>query len=157
MLVDAVIHRTSDVDFCTQCHSMVPIGDSYRADLHGGGTSHGAVAPCTGCHLPHDGPATYLVAKLRTGLHDVWVELSSDTEKIDWLGMRERREQFVYDSGCLDCHAALENATRSSAKAFVAHKPYFLGQVDKRCVSCHPSVGHADLESYLRAAKSQRQ
>jgi cytochrome c-type protein NapC len=133
---------------------MGPAAAAYRADLHGGASSHGVIAVCTSCHLPHDGPARYLIAKARTGLHDVWVELTTDSREIDWLGMRERREHFVYDSGCLTCHKALETATRSNSRAFVAHKPYFLGQIEKQCVSCHPAVGHANLEVYLRASSS---
>ena len=65
--------------------------------------------------------------------------------------MRERREQYVFDSGCLHCHANLERGTMASNKAFVAHKPYFLGETSKKCVTCHQHVGHKDLGSHLGA------
>jgi cytochrome c-type protein NapC len=38
-------------------------------------------------------------------------------------------------------------------KAFVAHKPYFLGETSKQCVSCHEHVGHKNLSDHLAAGK----
>jgi cytochrome c-type protein NapC len=154
--IDALIHSTSGPDFCGQCHTMGPMVEAYSRDVHGGRNEAGFAADCTDCHLPHDGSFRYLIAKAETGLHDVWAELTYDLDQIDWVAKRAMREHFVYDSGCLRCHSRLEQATSSNSKAFVAHKPYFLGTSQKKCVFCHGEVGHADLEAILMATPNPK-
>lgn len=153
-LMETAIGRTSDFEFCTSCHSMVPMGKSYEQDVHGGNNVDGTRAECTQCHLPHESQIDYLLAKARTGTHDIWAELTKDTDTIDWRSMRERREEYVHDSGCLHCHSQLQRATEGNNKAFVAHRPYFLGETDKHCVSCHEHVGHHQLGEYLKIFQS---
>lgn len=153
-VIDAGIHATSGVEFCSSCHTMEPMAAAYALDVHGGANANGVRAECSDCHLPHDGPIRYLVAKTRLGVHDVWVEFTGDTEAIDWQALRTHRERYVHDSGCLTCHSDLQRATRSNSRAFVAHKPYFLGQTARSCVSCHEHVGHAELERFLPAPAS---
>ncbi len=147
--VESVFENTKDAEFCASCHTMEPMRRSYEQDVHGGNNKMGVVVDCLGCHLPHDGPFHYAVAKAQTGLHDIWAELTYDLEKIDWIAKRERREHYVYDSGCLSCHQNLERATMASNRAFVAHKPYFLGTTEKKCVSCHQFVGHHNLKDFI--------
>jgi cytochrome c-type protein NapC len=43
----------------------------------------------------------------------------------------------------------------ASNKALIAHKPYFLGTTDDKCVTCHENVGHTDLNKYLSEAKDE--
>lgn len=154
LFTEVMIEQTGDEAFCTGCHSMKPMAAAYRASLHGGNNSHGVQAICVDCHLPHDNPAVYLYQKGITGLRDIWAEYTSDVSAIDWEAKRAHREEFVYDSGCLHCHKNLQNATEANNKAFVAHKPYFLGTVETRCVSCHQHVGHKDLSQYLQSASN---
>jgi cytochrome c-type protein NapC len=96
---------------------------------------------------------TYLISKMETGFHNLWVQYTSDLSKIDWEKKRTRREEFVYDSGCLHCHKNLERATMGSNRAFVAHKPYFLKTTKKKCVTCHQNVGHKELIEKLPPLK----
>ncbi len=154
-VVESVIQRTSGVEFCAGCHSMQPMAAAYQEDVHGGANPDGIRVPCADCHLPHESSFGYLVAKIQLGAHDLWVELTRDTDRIDWLAMRAHRERFVHDSGCLSCHSDLERATSANPRAFVAHKPYFLGQTEKLCVSCHQSVGHAELERHLKVTRTK--
>ena len=66
--------------------------------------------------------------------------------------IRERREEFVYDSGCIECHKYLEEATEGSRMAFRAHRRYFSGERDDlTCVGCHENVGHHRLGYHLEA------
>jgi cytochrome c-type protein NapC len=153
VLMETAISETSDLQYCTTCHSMVPMGKTYEQDVHGGANVNGIRAECTECHLPHESRLRYLLAKSRTGTHDVWAELTKDTNAIDWQAMRERREEYVYDSGCVHCHSNLQRATEINTKAFVAHRPYFLGETDEQCVSCHEHVGHHELGEYLKTAQ----
>jgi cytochrome c-type protein NapC len=152
-LMETAIGKTSDLQFCTTCHSMSPMGKSYEQDGHGGNNANGIRVECTECHLPHDSPLGYLLAKARTGAHDIWAELTRDTDTIDWESLREHRKRYVHDSGCLHCHSHLQRATEINNKAFVAHRPYFLGKTDKQCVSCHEHVGHHELGDYLNTAQ----
>ena len=149
LVTDESITATSDADFCVSCHSMEPMEKAHTADIHGGANDHGIRATCAQCHLPHDSSLNYLYTKARTGVHDMWVENFGDLENIDWEAKRVHREDYVYDSGCLTCHTNLEEATMASNKAFIAHRSYFLGDTDDKCVTCHEHVGHTDLSTYL--------
>ncbi len=149
VLAQYAIERTSGVEFCTSCHSMDPMGQSYKLDVHGGRSVHGVQASCSDCHLPHDGPLNFIWAYWMRHVGDMWVELLYDSDSSDWNAIRELRESYVFDSGCLACHANLLDAFPRNVDAFAAHKPYFSEKIDKRCVSCHTSVGHKDLSSFL--------
>lgn len=151
----SMIEATGGVEFCTGCHSMEPMGRAYLEDVHGGHSRSGVQAHCADCHLPHDSQLGYLIAKARTGIHDVWVEFLGDPQAIDWEAKREHRERYVYDSGCLHCHSRLQEAPVSDPKTVVAHRPYFQGTANRQCVSCHQHVGHKDLGLHLRAAPEQ--
>ena len=143
------IHATSGAEFCVGCHVMEPMVEAYEEDIHGGKNSHGIRAECTDCHLPHESVFGYVVAKGISGMKDVWGNVVKDPTKIDWQERRTHREHFVYDSGCLSCHAQLEEATMSNMKAFLPHRDYFLGRTNMTCVSCHENVGHKNLGLHL--------
>ena len=132
---------------------MTPMVSSYRQDVHGGAGDTGVQAKCSQCHIPHTSTAKYLIMKSRYGIHDAWAQLTYDLDAIDWHEKRSHSEDYVYDSGCLKCHSDLQRATESTAVGYVAHRPYFLGTVESKCVTCHNRVGHKDLGSYLPTAK----
>ncbi len=144
-VLSEIILSTSDVAFCGQCHSMKPIAASYFQDVHGGKNSSGFKVECTKCHLPHNNQINFFVQKTITGFYDFWVEHVTGADHVNWLAKRDRRGDFVYDSGCLKCHSNLQESTQSDPNAFVAHKPYFLNRTSVKCVFCHPHVGHKDL------------
>ncbi|MCD6289764.1 MAG: NapC/NirT family cytochrome c [Anaerolineae bacterium] len=144
VIVEEGSRYTSTDAFCESCHTMKPFVAAHHDDLHGGNNTLGLKAECTSCHLPHDNAAHYLFVKTRTGLHDVWAELFYDTDAIDWKAKTERNEEFVYDSGCLSCHAELEETDYTDA-----HERYFNGETSARCVTCHAEVGHKNLNQYL--------
>jgi cytochrome c-type protein NapC len=149
IITDEGITATSDATFCVNCHSMEPFEKAHTADIHGGKNAHGVRATCAQCHLPHDSSLNYMMTKARTGIHDLWVENFGNPENINWEAKRSHREDYVYDSGCVTCHTNLQEATMASNKAFVAHRDYFLGDIDDMCVTCHENVGHADLSFFI--------
>ena len=149
-VVDTVIHATGDHDFCTGCHSHAPIGSSYRESLHGGNNASGWRATCSDCHIPQDNAFHYLWVKCIHGVVDPTMELLKDPYDIDWHGNRERRQAYVYDSGCLSCHLYLEEKTQGNLKAFLPHRRYFSSD-DLTCVECHQHAGHARLGHHLEA------
>ena len=134
-----LLRATSGEAFCTTCHTMEPFAAAYRRDLHGGRNLAGVAARCTDCHLPHADSLGHLAAKARRGLHDVWAQMTYELDAIDWHAGRAAREDYVFDSGCLVCHSALAEA-RGNSRAFVAHRPYFLGETDKQCASSAPDA-----------------
>jgi cytochrome c-type protein NapC len=144
------VHETSDDEFCTVCHTMQPMADSYLADVHGGNNPQGIKAKCTQCHLPNDSLANYLFEKAKTGLHDFRVQNFTDVKSIDWEAKRKHAKDFVFDSGCMSCHTNLKSATTSNTKAFIAHKEYFEERTKKKCAECHENVGHHILGEYLK-------
>ena len=154
LIADQGIAATSGSDFCVSCHSMEPMEAAYLDDVHGGAGPYGVQVLCVECHLDHSSSANYFFSKVETGVHDIWIEYTQDTSQIDWEAKREHREEFVYETGCLHCHSQLQEATAGDNAAFIAHKPYFLGETSKTCVSCHEHVGHKDLSTHLGAAAS---
>lgn len=142
---------TSNEDFCISCHTMRPMVESYRDSLHGNRNRTGVKAECVDCHLPSSNNIVYyLYSKTKTGLHDIYAQTFYDLDKIDWHANRKRREEFTYDSGCLNCHGNLRNVGAKNRKAFRAHREYFSGSTDKKCVSCHENVGHKNLKKYIK-------
>ena len=148
--MDTMIHATGDHEFCSSCHSHAPIGSSYRADLHGGNNPSGWRASCSDCHIPQDNALHYLWVKGIHGVVDPTMELLKDPYDIDWHGNRERRAEYVYDSGCLGCHLRLEETSQANPKAFLPHRRYFSSE-DLTCVECHKQTGHASLGQHLEA------
>ncbi len=147
-----MVQGTSGAEFCGRCHTMAPMVASYRQDIHGGAGNSGVQAKCTQCHVPHTSNANHMIMKARFGVRDVWAQLTYDLDAIDWQAKREHREDYVFDSGCLGCHSNLEQASESSAVSFVAHRPYFLGTTESKCVTCHNRVGHRNLSDHLVTA-----
>ena len=74
---------------------------------------------------------------------------SNEEGTLDWQKLRARREEFVYDSGCLTCHQNLEEATADHG----FHIMYFENITDSQCATCHTEVGHANLNMYLLETK----
>jgi cytochrome c-type protein NapC len=146
---EGFIDRTSGQAFCSSCHSMETFANTYQRDVHGGRNGAGVKAVCVDCHLPHDGVLRYLLVKARTGLRDIWAEVTRDPNAIDWQALRNDRAAFVYDSGCLSCHRELEQATEHNPGALLAHRAYFRGETERHCVACHPRVGHSNLREAL--------
>ena len=149
VIVDTTIHYTSDDEFCSSCHSHQPIGSSYRASLHGGNNPTGWRASCSDCHIPHDNAVHYIWVKAIHGVVDPTMEILKDPYDIDWHGHREKRNNYVYDSGCLSCHKYLESRTEGNPKAFLPHRQYFQQSDSPQCVECHQHVGHDELGHHL--------
>lgn len=154
LATDAII-ATGHAEFCASCHSMKGVVKAFKEDVHGGNNSVGFVAECTDCHLPHNSTMGFVIAKGIAGIKDVWGEMTIDHESFDWNKNRERRESFVYDSGCLKCHIDLEEKTLSNKKAILPHKNYFIQSVELKCATCHKHVGHSNLMHHISLEKKR--
>ncbi|MEY6432756.1 NapC/NirT family cytochrome c [Thioalkalicoccus limnaeus] len=148
VVTQSALDATSGEPFCGSCHVMAPLVAAYREDVHGGNNDQGLAARCTDCHVPHDSARNHLIGKVATSLHSGWgqVTYSIGLNKIDWQAKREDRARFVFDSGCLMCHAELDRDTNPH---YPIHSLYFADPEAMACVTCHPKVGHHDLDSRL--------
>ena len=147
--MDTAFHATGDYEFCTSCHGYEPIAAAYREDVHGGNNRAGVRAACNDCHLPHDNSLHYFWVKARHGVVDPVMALLKEPHEIDWHGIRERREEFVFVSSCLNCLMYLQDATEGNRKAFGSHRRDFKDPDDYYCVVCHEIVGHFRLGYHL--------
>jgi len=145
MSLETGVEITSHADFCNICHSMEPMVRSYQASIHGGNNPRGIMTACTDCHVSHENVFKHFLGKAQSGTHDAWVTLTRDESTIDWQALRAKREEYVYDSGCLTCHRNLEAATMDKE----THTNYFANVTDTQCVTCHEEVGHSNLNKYL--------
>lgn len=146
---EIVLRATSGVEHCTSCHSMQPMGESYREDVHGGRSPSGVVADCADCHFPGDTATGFLWARAMLASRELWSELAGDPAAIDWQARRLDRERFVFDSSCLACHGSLSRPYPRAEEMREAHDAYFAGEIEARCVTCHASAGHRDLDAHL--------
>jgi cytochrome c-type protein NapC len=149
VVIETGVEVTSHADFCGVCHAMEPMVKSYHDSIHGGNNDRGIMTPCTDCHVSHENVFDHFIGKARSGTHDVWVTLTRDEGTLDWQELRNLREEYVYDSGCLTCHRNLEAATADNS----FHDAYFDQVTDSQCVTCHDSVGHSNLNKYVLETK----
>lgn len=148
------IKATSGERFCNSCHSwMNPMAETYNMDVHGGMNSSGIRAQCVNCHLPQDSLIANLAKKGVNGIVEVTSMLVNDPKDMDWQKHREKRETYVFDSGCLSCHKKIETTVLQSEQAKIMHEKYSLYKnADTNplsCVSCHKNVGHKGLSKKL--------
>ena len=134
------ILETTDSKFCGQCHEMKPIIESYLNSSHGGNNATGYVAECVSCHLPYDSTFDYLVKKAEFGIRHSFKHFFTDTKKIDWGDHKKNQLNYTYDSGCVKCHAQLQDQISG-------HDSYFEGKHES-CLECH-EVGHENLKYYV--------
>ena len=153
-----VMKATSGEKFCLLCHSwMDPMGQAYNNDVHGGKNTKGLKAECASCHLPHENMAYYIGKKGLNGVSEGWHMIFNDPEQKDWLKNREHRKEYVFDSGCMECHPAIleVNATNKSIDQMHAMYKEFKGtEKEMKCTTCHLHVGHKDLGKILHEIKN---
>lgn len=143
--VQYAFEKTSDEPFCTSCHAMQAMGETFKQSVHGGNNRAGFTAECNDCHLPHDNVLNYLITKVRMGTNDLFTELTSDPADIDWIAKLEHSDRYVYDSGCMHCHKNLKITSEW------VHESYFSGGMES-CLGCHKEVAHPGLAGYLKTS-----
>ena len=145
-----MIKHTSDGKFCSTCHSMEPMFEANKLDVHGGNNPQGFVANCADCHLPKDSVLKYVWYKQWNGLTDTLSYIFKDPSKIDWM---HRGVTRIHASSCLACHKRLTDSPKMADWKKDIHKIYFEKKSNNsnfRCVSCHPDVGHKELSRFLK-------
>ena len=150
-----VVDATSTNDFCAQCHVHPQATSSWKQGVHYA-TASGYRVACVECHLPPEGEG-FLVAKVKTGLRDLWSYWTKDSTDFDWeaASTLERASKHVYNSTCVSCHENLFPA-RLTSEGSVAHL-YYKQMTEKgedlQCISCHLNAGHY-IEGYMHGSNT---
>lgn len=143
----AVLHATSDTEFCLSCHSMEQPYKEYQGSVHYS-NEKGIRAECADCHLPPD-TFDYLVAKVRAS-KDIYHEFV--TGKIDTPEKYEEHRMEMAETvwaqfkdndsaSCRSCHSfdAMEEYDQSQG-ARDMHQ--YAQENDQTCIDCHKGVAH---------------
>ncbi len=104
---------------CINCHVM---NDAYMSWQHG---SHGKVAKCVDCHVPHSNPVAKLAFKGRDGLRHSYVFTTRTEPQV--LELSAGAVPVVL-SNCLRCHSDQVSMVRVAATA------------ERTCWECHQNI-----------------
>jgi len=153
---------TGQPKFCSSCHTMKPMVESFHFSVHGGNNPQGfAVHHCTDCHLPKNSLIGYLIAKAISGTRDGLAQ-AGIIEMVDFKENFWHMKHYVYDSACLSCHHGIkepEHAIGLEENIKELHIKYYWqpknAGKDISCVSCHndytmPNFAHPNLLESLQ-------
>ncbi|MFZ5829729.1 MAG: cytochrome c nitrite reductase small subunit [Planctomycetota bacterium] len=128
----AASYLSDDPETCVNCHVM---NTQYATWQH---SSHGTVATCNDCHVPHDSLLAHYAFKAKDGLwHATVFTMRWEPEVI----RLSEGAVPVVEENCRRCHAAVIAET-----SLVEHQPG-----DLRCWDCHRDVPHGTVRSLSAA------
>ncbi len=115
--IAGAMKATDQAAFCAGCHVMAEAALSHKQSVH-------AKEDCNSCHLPY-APVARMPEKARTGIHDVYVNLTSTVPSNirASTGMKT-----IINDNCIRCHSATVSQVNMTVK------PY--------CTDCHNAVPH---------------
>ena len=133
-LSNAPSYLSDDPVACMNCHVMAP---QYATWERG---SHGRVATCNDCHVPHENMVRTYMFKAQDGLRHASVftfRLEPQVIQIKQAGKE------VVQENCLRCHDHLTSLARIGTQSFVETQH---GE-GKACWDCHRDVPHGRVSS----------
>jgi formylglycine-generating enzyme len=143
---DRIVRYTSSNEFCFSCHAHPHAEASWTQSPHYDNSS-GYFVQCSQCHLPPPGNLRYLLAKAKHGANDVYHQIFTGPENINWEAKRtvDKAVHFTYDESCVSCHQNLFplQLSRDGQKA---HLYYSQNEDELSCLNCHLFVGHYSQE-----------
>lgn len=152
-----VLHYFSTNEYCATCHTMKPVSEAFAKSIHGGNNKQGFVAECVDCHLPKSNVVHELYVKGTSGLRHLWGEYVLGMELLDYDKLHPKRTEYVFDSGCINCHKKIEErakvATAESSIADQTHKLSFANKAmdtSWNCSSCHYDIAHPGLKQDMQ-------
>jgi len=154
-----MVHYFSTNEFCSGCHSMKTVKETFAESIHGGKNSQGFVADCGSCHLPTSNVVHELWVKGTVGLRHIFMEYIAGTELLDHEEFHAKRTTFNYESSCLNCHRRIEPratglVTSASPLSDQVHKIVFEYRDQEEtfhCATCHFREAHPGLREEMRA------
>lgn len=131
---NAASYLSDDPRTCVNCHVM----NSYYASWQRG--SHGRVATCNDCHVPHDNFISKYLFKANDGLrHATYFTMRWEPQVIQ---IKDAGKKAVQEN-CIRCHSNIIHpiAMRSINNASVED------QTEKYCWECHRQTPHGRVNS----------
>jgi cytochrome c nitrite reductase small subunit len=118
-IANATSYLSDDPQTCINCHVMT---DAYASWQRG---SHGRVAVCVDCHVPHDNIAAKYAYKATDGLkHSYVFTLRAEPQVLELSD----RAVPVVQSNCIRCHSDQLLMVRLA------------GSEERRCWDCHQNI-----------------
>ena len=144
--------------FCSDCHSMRVVKETFAESVHGGNNSQGFVADCGSCHLPKSNVAHELWVKTTVGMRHLFMEYIAGTELLDHEEFHAKRTDFSYESSCLNCHRMIEpratgpisDASPVSDRVHQLVFQYRDKEETFHCANCHFRESHPGLREEMR-------
>jgi cytochrome c nitrite reductase small subunit len=124
-IANATSYLSDEPRTCINCHVMT---DAYASWQRG---SHGRVAVCNDCHVPHDNTVAKYAFKGRDGLKHSYVFTKGDSPQV--LGLSAGAVPVV-QANCVRCHDHQVMRVRLAAFG------------ERRCWDCHQGV-HSETRS----------
>ncbi len=153
--MNRAVEATSTNEFCALCHVHPQATTSWKQGVHYA-TQSGYRVDCIECHLPPRGEG-FMVAKVKTGLRDLWSYMTKDSADFDWeaASTLERASRHVYNTTCTGCHENLFPArlTREGSEAHLYYKQMTDKGEELHCISCHLNSGHY-IEGYIEGSNT---
>ncbi|MGB2823906.1 MAG: cytochrome c nitrite reductase small subunit [Phycisphaerae bacterium] len=122
---NATSYLSDAPETCMNCHVMT---DAYATWQRG---SHGRVAVCTDCHVPHSNPVAKVAFKGADGMKHAAVFTMRTEPQV--LRLSDRAVPVV-QANCLRCHAEQFAMSRLAASS------------ERRCWDCHSNI-HGEARS----------
>ena len=137
------IKRTSTNDYCISCHIHPEADASWKHTVHYI-TKSGDRTACVECHLPPEGNG-YLLAKVSTGLRDLWSYWTKDSASFNWeeSGKLENARAHVYESSCINAmkiYFHWNSLKMARMRIFTTNR--LKKTPDLHCINCHLNAGH---------------
>lgn len=125
---NAASYLSDDPKACINCHIMDPEYASWQR------SSHGRVAVCNDCHVPHDSLIAKYAFKAKDGLrHSLLFTFRKERQVIQ--AIPDSKE--VIRQNCLRCHGNVVSEATTPI-----HRPF-----DRACTDCHREVPHGRVHS----------
>ena len=158
-----ILHLVSTNEFCASCHTMDPMVETFAQSVHGGNNSQGFVADCVDCHIPESNIVEELYVKVTSGTRHIWGEFVLGMEELDYDKLHPMRTEYVYDSGCIECHRDLvrraDLATPEGEVSDWVHNMAFANKEnnsDWNCSSCHYDIAHPNLKHNMQVRAEEK-
>jgi len=122
-IANATSYLSDAPETCVNCHVM---GDAYVSWQRG---SHGKVARCVDCHVPHTNPLATLAFKAADGMkHSAVFTVGAEPQVLRLSAAAEP----VVQANCVRCHAEALTMIRLA------------GSKERTCWDCHGTI-HSDV------------
>jgi len=133
-LANAMSYLSDAPETCMNCHVMT---DAYASWQRG---SHGRVARCNDCHVPHSNPIATLAFKSADGLKHSYIFTTRSEPQV--LKLSDSAMPVV-QANCLRCHANSLQMARVAATQ------------ERKCWDCHSNI-HGEVHGLSASPRPLR-